>query len=183
MGDCSGTTHYRNPLDWNINRLTQARQTLGRWYAILAKTEANSEIIQYNNRPDEKILVALRDDLNISMVLKRLHELVALVGQATTAEDALQAASKLRASAGLVGLLQQPAQLALNALIQEPERVQSKRLQFDQIEVLIYERNQARKNYDSHRADTIRQHLAAASVDIHDTPEGTKWMQAGEVLV
>ena len=44
-----------------------------------------------------------------------------------------------------------------------------------EIESLIAERNQARKNKDYSRADQIRDELADRGIILEDTPEGTKW--------
>ena len=43
------------------------------------------------------------------------------------------------------------------------------------IEVLIEERNQARKNKDFARADQIRDELKAAGIELEDTRQGVKW--------
>jgi cysteinyl-tRNA synthetase len=173
-------THYRNPLDWNAQRLAQARQTLTRWYASLARVEGDAAPRQ-TSEPDAQVLAALRDDLNVSQALSRLHELSANIGQAAAREEAQQAAGRLRASAALVGLLQQPAQSALQALRHDIGRPQQERLPTSRIEELLTQRSQARQQRDFARADALRQELDAAGVVIQDTPQGTRWQFADEV--
>jgi len=69
------STHYRNPLDWNNQRLEQSRRTLTRWYKALARAEAHESSVWHDIEPDEQVLAALRDDLNVSLALKRMHGL------------------------------------------------------------------------------------------------------------
>jgi cysteinyl-tRNA synthetase len=45
----------------------------------------------------------------------------------------------------------------------------------DEIEALIEERKQARKDKNFARADEIRDQLAAQGVMLEDTPQGTRW--------
>ena len=48
----------------------------------------------------------------------------------------------------------------------------------EEIEKLIEERNQARKNKDFARSDKIRDELAAKGIVLEDTPDGTIWKKA-----
>ena len=48
----------------------------------------------------------------------------------------------------------------------------------DEIEVLISERNEARKNKNFARSDEIRELLSARGVILEDTPQGTRWKHA-----
>ena len=48
----------------------------------------------------------------------------------------------------------------------------------EEVEALIEERNQARKNKDFARADEIRSELAAKGILLEDTREGVKWKRA-----
>lgn len=179
-------THYRHPLDWNSRRLAQARQTLVRWYKRLASAEVDEPAEQAEwatLTPDAEVLAALRDDLNVPRVISRLHELASAIGDAANADEARAAAHQLRASAALVGLLQQPAAEALNALRHDTSHSPHARLPAQRIEALLAERHQARQQRDFARADALRETLEAAGVVIHDTPQGSEWQFADEVTV
>ena len=44
-----------------------------------------------------------------------------------------------------------------------------------EIERLIQERNEARKNRDFKTSDRVRDELAARGIVLEDTPQGTRW--------
>ncbi|MCL7929776.1 cysteine--tRNA ligase [Halomonas llamarensis] len=181
-------THYRHPLDWNAQRLAQARQTLARWYRRLAAVTGDEQAEGEQNAwksvaPDVEVLEALRDDLNVPRVISRLHALSSAISDATNKENARLAAQRLRASAALVGLLQQPAASALNALRELPDQASPQRLPASRVEALIAERHQARQQRDFVQADALRQTLEMAGVVINDTPQGTQWQFADAVTV
>ncbi|WP_339935710.1 cysteine--tRNA ligase [Vreelandella glaciei] len=176
-------THYRHPLDWNSRRLAEARQTLVRWYRRLASAAGDEQVEWKNVAPDAEVLEALRDDLNVPRVISRLHELASAIGNATTEDNARTAAYRLRASAALIGLLQQPAVSALNALRELPDQASPDRLPVSQIDALVAERHHARQQRDFAQADALRNALEAAGVVVHDTPHGSEWQYADAVTV
>lgn len=45
----------------------------------------------------------------------------------------------------------------------------------EEIEALIEERNEARKNRDFSRADEIRDQLREQNIILEDTPQGVRW--------
>ena len=123
------------------------------------------------------------DDFNTAAALGHLFDLSralnryvdSLTRKATPEEKELlaQGACRLRECASVLGLLQQSSEdffaernrLALAALgINEEE-----------VEGLIAERAEARKEKNWARADEIRDTLAAMSINLKDTPEGTRW--------
>ena len=190
-------THYRHPLDWNSRRLAEARQTLARWYRRIAdvtgdelaeppqgeeqgEEQGEGQSEQERVAPDADVLAALRDDLNVPRVISRLHSLSSAIGDADNTADARVAAQRLRASAALVGLLQQPAVSALNGL-RVPDQA-AHRLSASRVEALVAERHQARQQRDFAQADALRETLEAAGVVIHDTPQGTQWQFADAVM-
>jgi cysteinyl-tRNA synthetase len=77
------SAHYRQPLEWSSQLLTQSKATLDRLYRTAGDAEPG-EI-------DAAVLEALCDDLNTPLALSRL--------------SAIDDAATLKASAGLLGLL------------------------------------------------------------------------------
>ena len=169
------STHYRRPLDWNAQRLDNARSTLMRGYAALARVETLAAAQGVD--PDADVVAALHNDLNVSVALTRLRRLVDELAQAKSDSSRAQAKARLLASAKLLGLLQQPPGLALPALCAEQSRAA---LPMAQIEALVAERNRAREQRDFARADALRSELEGLGVSIRDTPQGVVWEPAEE---
>ncbi|MDO6824883.1 cysteine--tRNA ligase [Marinobacter sp. 1_MG-2023] len=172
------STHYRHPLDWNERRQVQSIGTLTRWYTSLARVEGDKFTDCSDTEPDGKVLEALRDDLNVPLALARLHELCRQLDRASTADLAHELAEKFRVSAGLLGLLQKPAQLALSELRGETDRAEVEEISLECIEALVHQRQEARHQRDFSRADALREQLELAGVVIEDTEQGPRWHKA-----
>ena len=50
-----------------------------------------------------------------------------------------------------------------------------KNLKREDIDKLVFERGEARKNKDFKRADELRDQLDAMDIELHDFPQGTEW--------
>lgn len=161
------STHYRRPLDWNAQRLADARQTLVRFYTSLAKVEHVA--VSPDAAPDPEVLAALKNDLNVPGALMHLHVLRVQLDEAATDAARAQAKSRLLASAGLLGLCQQAPAAAIEVLAPSA-RVLS--LSTARVRELLAERKLARQNRDFVRADALRDELEAAGFIVEDTVKG-----------
>ncbi|MCC9620474.1 cysteine--tRNA ligase [Thalassospira sp. MA62] len=175
------STHYRRPLDWNTERLESARRTLVRFYTALQKVD--SVAAAPGGAPDEAVLAALNNDLNIPGALVCLHRLLTTLENADTDFARAQAKARLLVSGGLLGLLQQAPHTALDVLKQATSRQTAPSLSTSRIEALVAKREQARQQRDFTQADALRDELAAAGVVVQDTPQGSTWTLAAEVPV
>ena len=147
------SAHYRAPLDFSMAGVVEAKKALDALYRAVANADENGDI-------DQAMLTALGDDLNTPNALARLHELARQANKG----DAM-AAADLKASAGILGLLQSDA----NAWFQGDGQND------DDILAAIEARKIAKANKDFAEADRIRDELAANGIALEDGPDGTIW--------
>jgi len=167
------SAHYRSPLDWTEQRLSDARQTLSRWYRALQHAPAAT------NEPenvDSEVLAALCDDLNVAKAFARLHELTKQLGTTETTAVKTELRQRIVSSAGFLGLLQDEPHTALDLLAQRPPGAAE--LNVAWVELQIQQRDTARREKNFAVADQIRQRLLEAGIRIEDAADGTKWTSA-----
>ena len=161
------STHYHQPFNFTFEGLKQAKAVLDKFYNALQKVSA-VEVEQ--PQVDERVVEALCDDLNTPLALSYLHEIVNNLNKAETEEDKRKYKSLLLGSAGVMGLLYQDADAwfkqGANTIAEE------------EIERLIAERAEAKKNKNYARADEIRNQLKEAGIVLEDSPSGTTWKKA-----
>jgi cysteinyl-tRNA synthetase len=149
-------THYRQPINWTVTGLREAQKTLDHWYALTVGAAPGLLCAD--------VLDALADDLNTPRALAALHEL-----RAEAVKGAKPAAAGLKASAGLVGLLQSKSEQW------QASRVASTDIDENMVIGLIQARNAARKGRNFKESDRIRDELAKMGVVLKDTKDGTTW--------
>lgn len=132
-------THYRQPLDWTDEAVTECENILNKWFA---KTEGLG--ITEADLPDN-VRDALYDDMNMPLAISHMHQL---------------APEELAKTLNFLGF---------------KKTVKSGTLSDRDIEDLLLQRKEARKNKDFAKSDAIRDQLAADGVTIKDTREGTSW--------
>jgi cysteinyl-tRNA synthetase len=155
--------HYRAPIDCSEQGFDEAKTQLDRFYAALERAGAGAE-----TEPEPALVEALEDDLNTPKALAVLHDLLGQLNRARHGE-APEIAARLKASAGLLGLLQQAPHDWLRGAAGADD---------DAIEALIAERLEARKAKDFARADAIRDQLAEVGIILEDGPGGTTWRRS-----
>jgi cysteinyl-tRNA synthetase len=148
-------TSYRAPIDWTVERLVQARQTLMDFAEIVHPVPAA-------DAPDPEVLAALEDDLATSAAIALLHGLAKAARRGDRA-----AASRLRASLELMGLY---AGETRDAMADGQPRIAVDRARVD---ALIAARLAARKAKDYREGDRIRDELTAMGVIIKDGKDAT----------
>ena len=149
-------THYRQPLNWTTNALRESQRTLDHWYELTA--DAAPGILCAD------ALGALADDLNTPKAIASLHELRTEAAKGNTG-----ASGSLKASAQLIGLLQQTAVLWASF------RPASIAIDENKVTALIAARNAARQAKNFRESDRLRDQLAKMGVVVKDTKDGTTW--------
>ena len=145
------SAHYRQPLDFTHEGLTQAKATLDRWYGALRGKELTSVPVPAS------VEEALADDLNTPQAISAVHQ--------------LRDPSELKAGAGALGLLQRDAEAWFRWMPAAAAGAPSDA----EIEAAIASRQAARKAKDFKESDRIRDDLKAKGVILEDGPKGTSW--------
>ncbi len=155
--------HYRQPLDWTEDGLTQSKRTLDRFYKTLHDL-ADLPLVAVEL--PEGVMDALNDDLNTPKAYAELNALAKEAADKKTSE----AKTKFVAAAALMGfLLENPAEwLGLGSSSAETAWIDD----------LVQERVEAKKAKNFARADEIRNDLLAKKIIVEDFPDGSKWRKA-----
>lgn len=170
------SAHYRSPLNYSRESLTQAQAALERLYTaddnldFLTQNGAEGEMTEaertfaagfddYRRRFDD----AMDDDMNTADAIGVLFELVRAVNtaveQAPTRAFAAACREMIHEFTNVLGLLYNQKKDDLDS----------------QVEALIEARQAARKAKNFAEADRIRDELKAMGVELMDTPQGVKW--------
>jgi len=151
-------THYRQPIDWTVERLVQARSTIFDWARWLHEAPVG-------DRPHDDVVVALSDDLNTPAVVSALHGL----RKSVASMDDVKA---FKASLQFLGLYENETLGEVNVGY-EVRHVDSQRI----IEA-IAARSSARKAKNFKEADRIRDELTAMGIQLKDAKDAA----TGEIV-
>jgi cysteinyl-tRNA synthetase len=188
--------HYRSPLDYSDQNLKEAQAGLTRIYEALAALDevlagpigsdpAAPSLAELQEKAQQllpRFTEAMDDDFNTAQALGVIFDLVrtlnrylAEAGQPDeTGRQTLTTIRNAFAEIGQVlGLFcSNPAQWLA---AREADKAGQLTITPDEIEALIAERAQARKDKNFKRSDEIRDQLLANNIQLLDTPQGTSW--------
>ena len=162
-------THYRSPFNFSDTLLEDARSALRRLYTALDGMDlpdvGAASTIDWAQAQAAAFKAAMDEDFNTPGALAVLFELANECNRIRSVETAL----RLRALAGILGLLQQAPRSYLQA---------GSGLDEATIQGLIGARADAKRARDFTEADRIRQQLAAQGIELKDSAQGTTWVKA-----
>lgn len=169
------SAHYRSPINFSrevmeqtkngYQRLINGKHNMERLLENAGEhpvSAAEQEILQSVARHRQRFREVMDDDLNTADALTAIYEIIRIANQS---------------------LNEQSGKAAVNAVYQifmELFEVlgledRSETVLDEEIERLIAERGEARKNRDFQRADEIRDQLKAKGILLKDTPTGVTW--------
>ena len=161
------SAHYRQPLEWTGELLSQSKSLLTTLYRALAShplIDTNPLPERFGSDPDFE--AALADDLNTPMAIARLSQLAkALNRQSGRLSDIAPAKHRLLSSARLLGLLMEDPLSWIKGSAEDS----------DWIDDAIAARTAARAAKDFAESDRIRVQLVEAHIILEDGPGGTTW--------
>lgn len=183
------SVHYRGPINFSDELMEQAKNGLDRMYTCLENLEylggmaedkelsaQEQELKAGLLRLKDKYVDAMEDDLNTADAIAALFEMVKLINvfrnnvvhgtqgyESKPSHEIVRfAEGLLRELGGVLGILQKKEDKSLDA----------------EIDALINQRQQARKEKNWKLADEIRDRLKGMGIILEDTPQGVKWKRA-----
>jgi cysteinyl-tRNA synthetase len=157
------SAHYRAPLDWSLDLLTQSQASLDRFYGALLRL---AHVDAAAGEAPEAFMAALADDLNTPAAIAEMSALATAANVATKPADQAKAKSALLAAGNLLGVLQGDAATWFRESFGE---------QATEIDALVAERVAARQAKNFAESDRLRAVLAERGVEVMDGPAGSTW--------
>ncbi|MBL7574775.1 cysteinyl-tRNA synthetase [Peptoniphilus asaccharolyticus DSM 20463] len=171
------SSHYRSPINFSRDVMIQTKNSLERIYngrdklvGLLDSTQerefsdADREFLTSIEDEVKFFETSMENDINTADAITAIFNIVKKVNTGLDEES-----NKKVVSQTLETLNKLTKVLGILEMSQETD---------EEVEKLIEERVQARKNKDFNRADEIRQELLDMGVVIEDTRAGTKWKRA-----
>ena len=158
------SAHYRQPLNWTKEIIDQNSKMLDRLYRSLKDLQ---DIELTSENLSEDVMESLLDDLNTPKLLAHLNTLANKLSTANK-DEKINIKNNLIAAGKLLGILREDPDVRLGYN-------QSTNPEKEEIEGLINQRNEARRDKDFKLADEIRDKLKIKGIEIEDTNNGTIW--------
>lgn len=175
-------SHYRSPLDFSdaalfaaqsgYNKITEAVKAVRKRLATAPEGRVDNETAEQLKQLREKCEAAMNDDLNTSVALSVIFDLVRLANgvlqNSKATADTLRAVDDLFGKLGgdVLGIVRSEYPSTSAADDEMMDKL---------VNVLIERRAEARKNKDFAIADGLRNRLDEIGIVLEDTPEGTTW--------
>jgi len=165
------STHYRAPLNFSEEDLIASKKRLDKLYRLKKRVYGVAKK-QQDKEFEEKLLNAMKDDLNISKALAVVDEFVNNANEAldkNPKDKALKQkiASNIEFIDKVLGVGGSDAYEYFQAGVDEETK--------KKINKLIQKRSEAKKEKNFALADKIRDELNKMGIQIQDTPNGTLW--------
>ena len=162
--------HYRAPLPFDLELVDEAKKLRGKLNNFVAHEmkrrpdgESDGSIQDAIDTAEKKFRAALADDLNTSVAFAVIHEFMNTVNRLQPSKvDADRVVEFMQKLDSVFGVLD-----PIGGEVSLDEEIQG----------LIQQRRQARKDRDFALADQIRDDLLARGIELVDTPQGTEWRQ------
>jgi len=183
------STHYRSPLDFSDERLTEAKRGLERLKTAQANLQEIAKIISVG--PDAESLAkreavqkirtafmeAMEDDFNTALAISHMfalakeinvyHQQIVENGKKPDGKLVDAMTKVLKEMAGIIGVLETTGAAEAKTADEAAEE--------KEITALIAQRQEARKAKNFAQADAIRNDLAKRGIILEDTPQGVRW--------
>ncbi|NMC32855.1 MAG: cysteine--tRNA ligase [Veillonellaceae bacterium] len=182
------STHYRSPLDFSDERLTEAERAWTRLASavqgarqILARTggksaaPASTELAEAVTVARTEYEAAMADDFNTALAISSLFALAKSLNVVCQAAKDAAAADWTGIETAATALADMLSVLGLIPEEQPAETGRDEALVSSLMEILLELRRSARERKDWATADAIRNKLQSAGIVVEDSPQGARW--------
>ena len=175
--------HYRSPIDYSEDSMREVSIGLERVYSYLERLE-KAGLADESEGPGplwQAFTHAMNDDFNSAKALAHVFEAVKkgnkvlddATGKADIEDEIKTHTADIKMIANILGIFMvKPTQYFAE---KKEKGIQEAKISSEEIEALIQQRADARKDKDFARADEIRDQLAAMNIILEDGPQGTTW--------
>ena len=169
------SSQYRSPINYSIDIINQCKSSLNRLYtcrdsldfalknATNERNENDGEVVELFNKRREQFIVAMEDDFNTADAVASVFDLVRDINtkvlESNSKELIEEAIKVFDELCDVLGLVYNRKTASLD----------------EEVEELIAQRAQARKDKNWALADEIRDKLKEMKIVLEDTPQGVKW--------
>ncbi|WP_373705719.1 cysteine--tRNA ligase [Jeotgalibaca porci] len=171
------SSHYRRPIKFSERALEEARINLDKIRVAYKNARyrlENAEAILSTDQADIAVFMELEanfvkemdDDFQADNALSVIYHFVKELNMYSERETVSQ------------GVLDQALEVLEQMMLVFGITLQAEGMLDDDIQTLIDERIQARKDKDFARSDEIRDYLKEQGIILDDTPQGTRWRRA-----
>ncbi len=175
-------SHYRSPLDFSdaalfaaqsgSQKITETVKAVRKRMSTASEGQVDKEMAEQLKKMREKFEAAMNDDLNTSVALSVLFELVRL------AQKLLDDSGTTVGTLNLVEVLFDRLGGEVLGIVKDeypPTGLADDEVMDKLVNVLIQQRNEARNNRDFDKADEFRDKLSEIGIVLEDTLGGTEW--------
>ncbi|HLO24878.1 MAG TPA: cysteine--tRNA ligase [Geobacteraceae bacterium] len=190
------SAHYRSPLDFSDQNLTEAEAGMERIYKALAGieealaggagssavaaslSEAENELKEKSDLFMNRFRDSMDDDFNTAQALGNVFDLIRSINRVLAEggrnPDLLTAAKGYVTGLGeVLGVFTSQPAAYLERM--KGRKMATLAISAEEIEKLVGERSAARKARDFKRSDEIRDLLLTRGIELLDSPQGTTW--------
>jgi cysteinyl-tRNA synthetase len=173
------SAHYRNPINFSRDLMESAKNGLERIVTAVsnlkhliesakegAATEDEKKLLDSTKDIYAKFDEAMDDDFNTADAIAAVFELVKFANTNSGADNTKEYLEELKSK--IITLTD-----VLGLIVEKEDEMLD-----EEIDSLIEQRQQARKNKDFAKADEIRDTLLAKGIVLEDTREGVRWKRA-----
>lgn len=170
------SAHYRQPVNFSMELLDSAKASIERLYNCVNNIESLLEVATVENiteeeakylksldKHKEKYIEKMDDDFNTADAITAMFDLCKDINSNVTANSSKELINSslnlIRELGGPLGIVQKTTKVSLE----------------EEVEELIRQRQEARKNKDFALSDKIRDDLKARGIVLEDTQQGVRW--------